>query len=794
MFDDFYKVLEKTGNIHFPLPLDDSKSIEREYKDKKISEAQKVWDGKSLDNWSFVGEGENSVSDGILNLKTGARSDHWPETEMRSRNAKKGDYATFGSFEAKLNLKGINLIDCNRIHFRIKPDCPGLHSPVVRAAFINDGTIKIPDRYSREGFTCMNLVNHEWNDMYWEIGSIAHDNIIEVSFIIHRYGQEVSTGEFLNFQIKDIYFEKIEDPTVNYGWLCHKDSAVFPTTGYFTAGEKVAIANTEERRFNVISDDDGSVVFTSEIKESENRFGKFQIMDFSPVAKEGKYHLEFGGVVSSSFIISSNVAETSIWKLLNFIYSERCGCPVPNKHGMCHQDIIASYNDITMSAAGGWHDAADVSQETCQTGETIQSLIEAAEAVKDSNTPLYMRLMEEASWGLDYILRTRFGNGFRITGYSIRRWTDNFIGNFDDEKARVRNHSFINFQLSNIEALSASSFADLDYETSVKCRAAAEEDFWFAKEKFEKDGVELGQPDGHVKTASLSQYYSVAVLAACRLYSLTGNEEYKKIAIEYGSHILSSQEDGSSSLPMKGFFYRDETKRTIVHSSHQSRDYIFAEALAMLATTFPDSKEKAEWDRALRLHGDYLLGLMKFYAPYQMIPAGLHKDSELQDDDVFALMNRDVDFDKERQNYKEQLESGIAIGSGCYIRAFPVWFSFRGNTAVILANGKSASIIGNYFNDQALIQIAREQLYWVLGKNPFGQSLIYGEGSRFGQNYTALLGETVGELAVGVQTRANEDVPYWPAGCIATYREVWVTPATKFLMVAADVLKNDSRR
>lgn len=703
MFEDFYKELERSGNIHFPLPVDDTKSIEKEYATKKIIRAQKLWDGKSIEAWSFLGEGEKSVNDETLYLKTGARSDHWPESEMRSRNSKKGEYATFGSFEAKLNLSNAKLIDGNRIHFKIKPDCPGLHSPVVRAAFINDGEIKIPDRYSREGFTCMNLKNHEWNDMYWEIESIAHDKITEVSFIIHRYGQEVSTGEFLNFQIKDVYFEKIDDPTVNYGWFCHKESVVFPTTGYFLEGEKIAIANTSEKLFKVVSDSDNSVVFSSEIKETSNRFGKFQTLDFSSLKVEGKYHIEFGSTVSESFVISSNVLETSIWKLLNFIYAERCGCLVPNKHGMCHQDIIASFGDISMSAAGGWHDAADVSQETCQTGETIQSLIEAADSVKSTNYPLYIRLMEEASWGLDYILRTRFGNGFRVTGYSIRRWTDNFIGNFDDEKARVRNHSFINFQLANIEALCATKFKELDYETSTKCLSSAEEDFHFAKEKFEKDGVELSQPDGHVKTASLSQYYAVAVLASCRLYSLTGKEEYKKLAIEYGEHILASQEDGSLSLPMKGFFYRDETKRTIVHSSHQSRDYIFAEALSLLCSTFQDAKEKNRWENALRLYGDYLIGLMAYYAPYQMIPAGIHRDTELKDDDVFALMNRDVDFDKERQNYKEQLESGISIGDGCFVRAFPVWFSFRGNTAVLLANGKGASIVGSYFNDQRLI-------------------------------------------------------------------------------------------
>ena len=41
--------------------------------------------------------------------------------------------------------------------------------------------------------------------------------------------------------------------------------------------------------------------------------------------------------------------------------------------------------------------------------------------------------------------------------------------------------------------------------------------------------------------------------------------------------------------------------------------------------------------------------------------------------------------------------------------------------------GKAAALVGNYFGDDALIQVGKEQLYWTLGKNPFGQSLIYGK-------------------------------------------------------------------
>ena len=60
-----------------------------------------------------------------------------------------------------------------------------------------------------------------------------------------------------------------------------------------------------------------------------------------------------------------------------------------------------------------------------------------------------------------------------------------------------------------------------------------------------------------------------------------------------------------------------------------------------------------------------------------------------------------------------------------------------------------------------------------MGKNPFGQSLIYGEGSNYPQLYTALPGETVGEIPVGMQSYFNEDAPYWPQFNTATYKEVW---------------------
>ncbi|MBS1558954.1 MAG: hypothetical protein JST69_09540 [Bacteroidetes bacterium] len=54
------------------------------------------------------------------------------------------------------------------------------------------------------------------------------------------------------------------------------------------------------------------------------------------------------------------------------------------------------------------------------------------------------------------------------------------------------------------------------------------------------------------------------------------------------------------------------------------------------------------------------------------------------------------------------------------------------------------------------------------------------------QLYTALPGETVGAIPVGMQSRYNEDKPYWPQFNTATYKEVWVAPAARWLSLISE--------
>ena len=68
-----------------------------------------------------------------------------------------------------------------------------------------------------------------------------------------------------------------------------------------------------------------------------------------------------------------------------------------------------------------------------------------------------------------------------------------------------------------------------------------------------------------------------------------------------------------------------------------------------------------------------------------------------------------------------------------------------------------------------------------MGRNPFAQSLIFGEGYDWTNEYAVQPGQTVGQMPVGIQSLWEHDAPYWPQVCTATYKEVWISPANKWM-------------
>lgn len=767
--------LISSGFLHSILNPDYSNSLDARNAGKAVLDSVRV--GIDARDWRHRGEGELSfgavqgaqeaVTMSYDNL-TGRRAVGSPDDP---------DYATFGECSAVLDLHGFDAGEFNRVSFRIYPDCDGARVTEMHLDFDSQASHHI------------NLRNKCWNDCSLEIGDFTRDSLRFLEFSNDIRGRDMTTGEKSVYHIAGIRFEKIECPEKITGWEPMDGKVIFSTSGYLPDSPKTAIvsANTAgcATRFSLLKGK--HTVYRGKVRSVETSLGRFGVLDFSSFRKEGVYTLRLGDIETRSFRISDNLWIDTQWRLLNYIYGQRCGSSVPGVHGKCHEDLMADHNGISISYGGGWHDAGDLSQQTVQTGDVTFALLEAYDSYRESSPVLAARLLEEARWGLDFILKCRFGDGYHASSMGLLHWTDNKFGSYDDiHTVRTQNNALDNFLYAAYEAYAAMTIDD-DPMMAGYLKNVAEEDFGFAVDKFRKDGFDkYPHIMEHVYNSSESQFMATASWAASMLYSATGESGYASLAAEFMDYVLDCQHTEPLSDGTCGFFYRNPSHDVPVHFIHQSRDQIFAQALVLICRTQPENAHFSEWDGALRMYADYLKGMMHWTAPYGMVPSGVYRSGEYNDTESFNRLHIFAPHDAQ-ERFDKQLEYGEKIEEGYYVRRFPVWFNiYNGNAAIMLSTGKAAAVLGNYLGDRELLDIGLEQLYWTVGKNPFGQSLIFGEGSDYPQMDSFSSGEFVGEIPVGIRSYGDEDIPYWPNVNNACYKEVWVTSAGKALSLISE--------
>lgn len=782
--------IRNTGYVHSPLPLDYSKSFETYGLTKKVLISDMICDMEDMDKWSHTGIGGMTQTAGRSKSGKYSLEIFAPTVVNELPTWGLGRGTSMASFD----VGGKNWEKYNRIRFNIYPDCKGARSIYLNLYVENDGKIKVPDQYGREGYHEINLVNGRWNECFVEMSGLARDKVTKLSFAIEVFGKESTMGDSLKFDVDAIELQAIENPETMSGWQPAENRIIYSTSGYRTDSEKSAIIRVKNNdgKFSLVDYTTSQIVYEGKIKAENTNIGDFETIDFIGFKRAGQYQIRVGAVTTMPFYINKNIWDNSAWRVLNFMFCERCGYPVPGKHGTCHMDLNGEYNGHLFTVNGGWHDAADMSQQSLQTGEIAFSMFEMANKAREkNNTDLYRRLLEEAEWGLDFILKTRLGDGYRMQTWGTNLWTDGLTGTVDDSGRRqvvVHNSGFENFLLSGIEAYASMSIEDDEMLKEHLCQVA-EEDFGFALKRFDSLGYNerISRGHGHAYMASQSQYMATVSWAASMLYKVTKEKYYAGKAAEFIKYTIQCQrkEPLNDKNKTRGFFYRDLDKKSIVHFTHQSRDQVYMQALIALCETQPDHPDHDTWENSIRIYGEYLKNIMQYVKPYGMIPSGVYHKDEVKDSANFYIVQVGIRKDVTK-DFKEQLENGIRLDDEHFLRIFPVWFSFKGNAAVHLATGKAAALCGKFLKDQELINIAEQQLFWIVGKNPFGQSLIWGEGSNYPQQYTALPGEMVGEIPVGMQARFNEDAPYWPQFNTATYKEVWGSSAGKWFSLISE--------
>ncbi|GAB2530407.1 glycoside hydrolase family 9 protein [Spirosoma aerophilum] len=762
---------------------------------KPVSTVEPLSAAAVFSNWKHTGYGKLAIANGrkksgqpVLRLSlptaTGKRA-------IGSSNDP--DYATYGNCRIQLDLNGVNWEAYNRLDFFIYPEAEG--GQVVNINIDVRNKIRFPKNGTLMASAdhLLSLTNHQWNHCYVDLSDLRRDEVDEIAFYVSLKGKNLTSGDSIVYYIDQPVLKQVSTQETSHGWMPAPNSLVYSTSGYMTEGQKTAIANwktgTSNPRFQLINEATHRVVYEANAKRVQTSTGNYEVLDFSTFTKAGNYHIVFGPIKTASFEISTHIWTASQWRVLNYIFCQRCGYAVPNIHGQCHLDLFSEHKGKQISYSGGWHDAGDLSQQTLQTADVTFALLESFKNQRTKNPLLAARLREEAEWGLNFVLKNRYDDGYRASSMGLLIWQDGVIGTLDDiHSVRVQNNSFDTFLYAAYEAYAAITL-DGAPAFSHYLGKIAREDFKLAMKTYHESGYGgFTQMYEHTYNTSQSQYMATVSWAASMLYQLTGEKQYAQTAVDFIGYTLQCQRTKplGDAQGLTGFFYRDTTRKSIVHFVHQSRDQVFMQALISLGQAQRSHADYPKWYQAIQLYGNYLKDIRIYTAPYGMIPSGVYHKEEAADSAAFNSLHLFPPANA-KALYTEQLTKGVKLDEEHYLKRFPVWFSiFNGNTAIHLSTGKAAALCGHFLHDEQLLQIGREQLYWTVGKNPFGQSLIYGEGNRYPQLDSFSSGEITGEIPVGIRTANNDDVPWWPAINNATYKEVWVTSAGKWLSLLAE--------
>jgi hypothetical protein len=794
-------LLDQSRDIHLPLPIDMTHSADRRLEAKPVHKNRRLDDMTSLIHWKPVTpyirmeiSDERPFEDKpCLKVTCPTNLPEW--LPHRSTGRIYAEPAAMRVFDRE------DWSGWNRLSVWIRPHVPGMKSIVLRIQPYNDGAHKVPDIHMREGAHNVSLENDVWNHVTVEFPHLHRDCVTGVAIEYDMCGHEPDAADTFVYYAAKLELQQV-DCEVEEGWTPGPGRIAFSGSGYHPGQAKVAVAaGLLADHFEVVEAGAGHTVFTAPIQQTEGPEGEaLQLLDFSAVTKPGGYRLKVrepdAPILTEPFDIGMDIWESSIWKVLNFYLSQRCGYEVPGRHRACHADLLLKHGDKAIVANGGWHDAADLAQGMANTADGTAALLLLAEALRDRRPRLYTRVLEEAKWGLDYTLKVRFGDGFRSAYSSTSIWTDGVIGTEDDIVSLPSDSPYTNFVSAHAEAIGARVFAKEDPIYARHCLRIAREDYAFGEAVWNRETG--GDPDkwaGMPPVALAAAATAAAAALSLAYQALDGDAEVPQagqqaaflvqVAATHAETLLACQQHTPMPWdpPLSGFFWQSPAHHLVWHHNHMSQSQYPLVGLEALCQAAPDHPEKPRWMSAIGLHATFQAQTAAYTAPYGMLPEGpYHTEETKHHPDAVSPLHPQLFPDPDLvPKYRSQVEQGVKLAQDWHLRRFPVWFSFRGNGNVQLSQGVSLAIAATMFRNPDWCALAQTQLEWIVGKNPFAQSVLYGEGYDWIQQYAVQPGQAVGQLSVGIQSLFDADRPYWPQVNTATYKEVWIETANKWM-------------
>jgi Glycosyl hydrolase family 9./N-terminal ig-like domain of cellulase. len=675
-------------------------------------------------------------------------------------------------------LDNEDLREYNRFSVWVYVDAPGFYLAFGGFTLYNEGEKIMPAPGRFEGQHFETIYPGKWQRIVWEIPDLYRDRVTGFSVNVMLMGAPAGASDRMSMRIDDMRIEKVEAEN-SRGFNLRRDAIAYSHSGYKTDVRKQALVqNVKDSSFKIYNET-GGIAYEGKGQQVKNGF---VILDFSDLKEPGQYTIAVDNITSKPFPIGDNAYLATAWRTLNFFYAERCGYDQPGLHQECHQDVFCIHPDgRSICAAGGWHDAADLTQGIGNTAEAGMALLQLADAVKDKDKRLYDRLLDEARWGLNWTMRTRFGDGYRDGGLVIGIWTKNIRGDKDDMEVIAKNSPYDNYEASIYCAMAVPHFEESDPVFARWCRNTAIEDFHFANELISMSKGKFSEVDLH----------ALATVSAMHIYRLTKEQKYLDYATRYAKMVMNCQQlerRKDWAMPLRGFFYETHKKERILSYYHRCHEELMMQGLAMLLTDAPNHTDAPLWMESCRAYADYIRDISHVMEPYGILPGAVYEVNNTDYSGFSHEGSKDTGAPT-MEEYNAQVKNGIPLSKTHYLRRFPVAYQFRGFHAIVMGKAKAAFILAGLLKDQELKNIATRQLEYIVGYNPFAMSTIYGDGYDYPPLYGAYAGDVVGAVPVGIETFENDDEPYMPMQNNCTYKEIWTHTTARMMWCVAELFK-----
>jgi len=441
----------------------------------------------------------------------------------------------------------------------------------------------------------------------------------------------------------------------------------------------------------------------------------YYLADFSSVKRRGEFHIVVNTpkqqLASSTFTIKPNVYFSLTAKtIINYFKARR--------HTNPHDKAVkVKGTESFVDVSGGWIDSGSstnkslaqlthsnflVSQQGAMATWAMAKSYDKLSRLYDSKA-LTLMLAEEVIWGADYLHRTLNDDGYFYASILNDVASENVrvVSNYDPIKVEHNSQFHAAFREGAGIAIAALVRAhELSNKSGVQGEFSAKQYLTDAEQAFAHLVKHNASYLDDGKSNIIDDY--TALIAATELYRVTKKTKYLKAA-RHSAHNLNSR------MTSTGWFVSDADERPFYHASDAGLPII---ALVDYLAVERNRQIRAKTKRTIKLSLDYQLALNSQVAnPFNLARQSFKsytdgKYSKLQEGFFMPHSN-------ESGSWWQGENSRIAS-----------------LTAAAILGGKLThpDAHGAFGVNAELANFAQSQVDWIMGKNPYQVSMLYGFG------------------------------------------------------------------